>query len=82
MKWFGMLLLMADYALPPRSCPAEEGFFLVPQGGPDRIPFIPLLAQTSLEVFNVLGLGPWPNIYIDMGSLAFHPYNFNLVEFY
>ena len=22
-----------------------------------------------------LGLGPWPNIYIDMGSLAFHSHN-------
>ena len=22
-----------------------------------------------------LGLGPWPNIYIDMGSLSFHPHN-------
>ena len=71
-----MLLLMADYALLPRPCPADEGFFLVfPRVGPDRIPFIPLLAQIPLEVFNVLGPGPWPIIYIDMGSLAFHPYN-------
>ena len=75
MEWFGMLLSMADHTLCPRPCPAEEGFFLIflPSGS-DRIPFLLSLAQTPLEVFNVLGLGPWPNIYINMGSLAFHPY--------
>ena len=30
-----------------------------------------------LKLFNVLGLSPWPNIYIDMGSLIFHPHNNN-----
>ena len=71
-----MLLLMADYTLCPRPCPAKEGFFLVfPPGGFDRIPFLPSLAQTPLEVFSILGLGPWTNIYINMDSLASHPYN-------
>ena len=53
-----------------------------PRRGSGRISFLPLLAQTLLEVFtlsylfNVLRLGPWPNIYIDMGSLTFHPHNY------
>ena len=34
-----------------------------------------------LGLFNVLGLGPWPNIYIDMGSLTFHHYNTNSNNF-
>ena len=54
-----MLLLMADYALCPRPCPIKEGFFLVfLPGGFDRIPFLLSLAQTPLEVFNDLELGP------------------------
>ena len=54
-----MLLLMADYALYPRPCPAEEEFLLVfLPGGSNRIPFLLSLVQTPLEVFNVLGLGP------------------------
>ena len=28
-----------------------------------------------LELFNVPGLGPWPNIFTDMYSWAYHPYN-------
>ena len=54
-----MLLLIADYALCPRPCLAEEGFFLVfLLGGSNQIPFLLSLAQTPLEVFNDLGLGP------------------------
>ena len=72
-----MLLLMVDYvSVLGLAQPRRDFSSFSPWGGSDRIPFLPSLAQTPLEVFIVLGLGPWPNIYIDMGSLAFHPYKY------
>ena len=81
MEWSGVSLLMADHTLCPRPCLVEEGFFLGSPPGWLWSDFISSLTNTDLyeSVFlvlklpRVLGLGHWPDIYIDLGYLAFHP---------
>ena len=90
MGWSGMSLLMTDHTLCPRLWLAEEGFFLGPPPGWLWSDFISSLANTDplwtcfpiLRLVKVLGLDHWPNIYIDMGSLTFHPHIiFYCIEF-
>ena len=76
MEWSGMLLLMVDHILYPRLCLAEEGLFLGPPPGWLWLDFISSLTNMDPygSVFSSSDLSPWPNIYIDVDSLTFHPH--------
>ena len=84
MEWSRVSLLMTDHTHCPQPFLAKEGFFLGPPLGWLWSDFISSLANTDpyesvfpvLRLVRVLWLGPWLNIYIDMGSLAFYPHNY------
>ena len=91
MGWSGVSLSMTDHTLCPWPWLTEEGFFLRPPPGWLWSNFISSLATdpygrvfSSSSLVKVLGLSPWPNIYIDMDSLTFHPHNNDTecVDFY
>ena len=90
MEWSGVSILMADHTLPPRPCLTEKVFFLGSPSGWFRLDFIPSLTNAkpygsfflSLGYLEFSDLGLWPNIYIDLGCLAFYPYKYYIISTY